>query len=312
MQDLIKIGELSKRLNVSTRTLRYYEEIGLISSLRKNGSDYRHYDLKMIAKINQILFLRKLTFSIKEIEELFGEDSAYKVSSILKSKLKSVVGEIHEQNNLAAVITKMINLIDLRANFSDNPKSIIENLYACERELLSNETNQLIEVSKNSNSIISGDVRIIRLHPMKIAYYVAKGSSPEDLAWSVMIDWVKENQLDQLSTTRYLGFNNPNPSKDSDTYGYEVWTTIVKDIEENTQVKSKVFNGGLYAVVNTNMFDIVQAWQQLYEHIRHSEEYMIGTHQWLEEHIIVDDGSWAGNMQVDLYCPIRKILPEER
>ena len=39
--ELLNIGRLSKRFGVSTRTLRYYEQIGLISPVRGGDSSYR-------------------------------------------------------------------------------------------------------------------------------------------------------------------------------------------------------------------------------------------------------------------------------
>lgn len=42
--ELITISEVSKNFRVSTRTLRYYEQIGLLKSSEKEGYAYRAYD----------------------------------------------------------------------------------------------------------------------------------------------------------------------------------------------------------------------------------------------------------------------------
>jgi DNA-binding transcriptional MerR regulator len=44
MNDLIKIGEMSARYDISARTLRYYEEMGLLTSTRSDDYAYRMYD----------------------------------------------------------------------------------------------------------------------------------------------------------------------------------------------------------------------------------------------------------------------------
>ena len=44
MNELVKIKELSSRYEISARTLRYYEDMGLIISTRKDDYAYRLYD----------------------------------------------------------------------------------------------------------------------------------------------------------------------------------------------------------------------------------------------------------------------------
>ncbi|MBI9010935.1 MAG: MerR family transcriptional regulator [Clostridiales bacterium] len=307
MNTLVKIGELSKQLNVSTRTLRYYEEIGLIQSSRIDESKYRHYDSYAISRMNQILLLRRLSFTVKEIQEIYSSQDSERILTILTRKLIGMKSELVEMGNLAQTIEKLIKVLCLSANKSDNIITTLENLYSCERELLENETVELVSSEGFENKRILGDLRIIRLHPMRVAYYIAKSEQPENDAWTVMMKWVKKNSLEDLFTTRYLGFDNPSPSQGNSIYGYEVWTTVTDDIQGNDDIGIKVFKGGLYAVANTKLYDIVQAWQQLYKLIRNSDEYEITDNQFLEEHIVVSEDSWSGNMQVDLYCPIRKL-----
>lgn len=64
------VHELSKLAGVSTRTLHYYDEIGLLkpSSVKENG--YRQYGEKELLKLQQILFFRELDFPLKEIMKM--------------------------------------------------------------------------------------------------------------------------------------------------------------------------------------------------------------------------------------------------
>jgi len=57
---------LSKLAGVSTRTLRYYDEIGLLKPMRTNSSGYRIYGQKEIDLLQQILFYRELGVSLKK------------------------------------------------------------------------------------------------------------------------------------------------------------------------------------------------------------------------------------------------------
>jgi len=67
MDNLIKIRDISNKYNVSARTLRYYEDMGLLTSIRSDEYAYRLYDAQAIIKLEQILILRKLNISIKDI-----------------------------------------------------------------------------------------------------------------------------------------------------------------------------------------------------------------------------------------------------
>ena len=57
------IGTVSKNLGISSRMLRYYEQIGLIESKRVENYAYRVYDEEAIRRLRQIILLRKLRVS---------------------------------------------------------------------------------------------------------------------------------------------------------------------------------------------------------------------------------------------------------
>ena len=65
----MKIKELSNLLNVSQKTIRYYEGCGFIMPLTQNksGRIFRDYDEAAITQLKTIIGLRKLRFSIDEI-----------------------------------------------------------------------------------------------------------------------------------------------------------------------------------------------------------------------------------------------------
>ncbi len=51
------VQKLSKLAGISTRTLRYYDEIGLLKPLKINSSGYRIYGQNEVNKLQQILFI---------------------------------------------------------------------------------------------------------------------------------------------------------------------------------------------------------------------------------------------------------------
>ncbi|MTB64175.1 MerR family transcriptional regulator [Streptococcus sp. zg-86] len=67
-----KLADLS---GVSTRTLRYYEEIGLLLPSRKMDSGYRFYGEKEINTLQQILFFKERGFELKQIKNLLTSNN---------------------------------------------------------------------------------------------------------------------------------------------------------------------------------------------------------------------------------------------
>ena len=68
--ELQTISQVSKHFSISTRTLRYYEQIGLITPTKKENFAYRVYDMDAITRLRQIIILRKLRIPLKKIAEI--------------------------------------------------------------------------------------------------------------------------------------------------------------------------------------------------------------------------------------------------
>ena len=63
------INNLSKIAGVSTRTLRYYDQIGLLRPVRVSSNGYRIYGQGEVNRLQQILFYRELGFELEKIKE---------------------------------------------------------------------------------------------------------------------------------------------------------------------------------------------------------------------------------------------------
>lgn len=68
------IRELSELAGVSARTLRYYDEIGLLKPLYVNEAGYRFYGEKEVDALQQILFYRERGFDLKQIQKIIYEE----------------------------------------------------------------------------------------------------------------------------------------------------------------------------------------------------------------------------------------------
>jgi MerR family transcriptional regulator, thiopeptide resistance regulator len=71
----LKVGDLAKQTGVSVRTLHYYDEIGLLSPSHRSEAGYRLYGREDIVRLQQILSLRQIGFSLEEIRECLEQSN---------------------------------------------------------------------------------------------------------------------------------------------------------------------------------------------------------------------------------------------
>ena len=106
----IQIGELARSLGITTRTIRYYEEIGLMGTIERSGGSTRTYSEEDVLRLKFILKLKTMGISLKEGKEL-GDifDIHQKDFSKITPKLIEIL-----DNNIAKIDEKMANLSSLR------------------------------------------------------------------------------------------------------------------------------------------------------------------------------------------------------
>lgn len=102
-KDLLTVGELAKEMDVTVRTLQYYDKEGLLKPSAKSKGGRRLYTKKDMVKLHQILSLKYLGFSLDEIKDkLFSLDNPAEVAQILKNQGKIIKEQIE---NLESALT---------------------------------------------------------------------------------------------------------------------------------------------------------------------------------------------------------------
>lgn len=71
MNKLIKIRDVTAKYDVSACTLRYYEDMGLLQSIRSEDYAYRLYDEAAVKRLEQILILRRLKSAFRISDAYF-------------------------------------------------------------------------------------------------------------------------------------------------------------------------------------------------------------------------------------------------
>src|SRR3990167_4504148 len=101
------VKQLAKLSGVSTRTLRFYDEIGLLKPAYYGENKYRFYEEEQLLLLQQILFYRELDFSLQDIQAVLSNDAFDKISSLHTHK-SLLEAKSQRMNNMLKTIDKTI------------------------------------------------------------------------------------------------------------------------------------------------------------------------------------------------------------
>lgn len=94
---LLRIGQLAKRLATTPKTIRFYEQIGLLRPPARRESGYRVYDPPAVEHTRRVLGLRRLGFSIEDLKHLSegsGGSVRQRLSALMDERLRAVELEL--------------------------------------------------------------------------------------------------------------------------------------------------------------------------------------------------------------------------
>jgi len=246
MNNLIKIKEVSDKYDITARTLRYYEDMGLLTSTRNEDYAYRMYDTAAIKRLEQILILRKLNISIKDIQRIFNDAGSSVVLEVLSKKAQNIDDEVALLHELKDIVMDFIGEIE-RMNFADN--SDIKQLYDKAKEIETHiisvdyigkpsNITRLVEITEKLDKKIP-DIMIVRIPNFR----AISGSLGDLMGWAFA-----ENRRDLLF--KDVVFDCPDflIRYNDDSF---VYTMAVKDNitdADTAPYNIHEFTGGLYAV----------------------------------------------------------------
>ncbi len=95
---LLKIGDFSQLVRVSVRMLRHYDELGLLLPCHIDCStSYRYYTIEQLPRLNQILALRDMGLSLKQIADLLKKDLPdTQLKQMLQAKQQDLLQKVQD------------------------------------------------------------------------------------------------------------------------------------------------------------------------------------------------------------------------
>jgi len=114
----LKIGEFSKLMQITVKTLRHYETLGLLLPDEVDEwTGYRYYRIEQMQRLNDIRRLKDLGFSLEEIKDLYEDESHRPSLELLDTKIRNCEMELkrlmqrHEQ--LRAMVDSQKNILTM-------------------------------------------------------------------------------------------------------------------------------------------------------------------------------------------------------
>ncbi len=115
MYTIKKIADLA---GITTRTLRYYDQLGLLipSEIGENG--YRYYDHNFLLRLQQVLYFRELDVPLKEIQYILSRPD-FQLLPALENHRDALNNQVKRINKLLETIGKTISSLQGEGNMSE-------------------------------------------------------------------------------------------------------------------------------------------------------------------------------------------------
>ncbi len=313
--ELIKITDLTNQLGISSRTLRYYEQMGLIQSVRLEYEKYRFYDPYNIERVKQIIVLRKMQIPIKDIISIYeSQDMTVLVESFV-TRINTIQNEIEALSELKLIINKFMQAMIEKGikHISALPllyEKMDKHLEAKEIHKKKDELNftRLSDLSEQLSAPL--DLIIIDLPPMRVLSSNIINSDKSDVEgfWN----WLEKGMIPFGSPGSHKLFEYQN-DKDQTV----IIQTIDRDFYNNSQYSDYEFEGGLFAVGSVYADDDITTFhKRMIESFNNNPYYEVDyrpggllRHESLVESVISTDSM---REKLNVFLPVKKRLPDTK
>ena len=328
MEGMLTVTEVSRAYGVSARMLRHYEKIGLLCSDRKEDYAYRVYRPEDVRRLRQILVLRKLRLSLREIGDILNDPGPAAAISVFERNLSQMDEEIRAMQAVRSVIDAFLSALKQRQTLpagevilSDRQLLSLADALSPAATLIQEERKRIMENLQQTDGALRklSDVRIVHLPESDVAAAHFVGDDPESRAGEMISAFVRAEKLwEKHPGLRLYGFNHPSPTDESGFHGYEFWITIPEGMDVPPPLQKKRFAGGTYAAHMIPMGNF-EEWEGLYEWLNASDEYeyagsgspenmfdALEEHLNYHDHILETHDGEPQTAQLDLLIPVRR------
>ena len=153
------VKDMSEIAGVSIRTLRYYDEIGLLKPTELTEAGYRLYDNKALEKLQEIMFFRELEIPLTDIKKIMDNPNYDKEQVLLaqKSLLEQKRNRLNGIIELIIDVMKGVNTMSFGAFSNEEVLKMVNHTLECmSKESLNEQVQKYGSMEKYKEHLISG------------------------------------------------------------------------------------------------------------------------------------------------------------
>ncbi|WMJ79515.1 MerR family transcriptional regulator [Clostridium sp. MB40-C1] len=202
---MFKIGEFAKLNKISVKTLRYYDELRILRPAKiDDETGYRYYSAKQLPRLNKIIALKDLGFSLNEISRMLESDLSINiVLSMLYKKKEEIM------NNIGLEKAKLLKV-----------KRLINN------------------IKEDDDLMLKYDVVLKKLERKKVVSIrdIIGDYSKQHNLWRELMEYLERNNAKIVDSCMSIYYDPGHKESDVDI---EVMSCIGNDVKETDRVKVK-------------------------------------------------------------------------
>lgn len=153
------VKDVSEITGISIRTLRYYDEIGLLKPTKLTEAGYRLYDNKAVEKVQEIMFFRELEIPLIDIKKIMDNPNYDKEQALLtqKSLLEQKRNRLNGIIELITDVMKGVNTMSFGAFSNEEVQKMVNHTLECmSKESLDKLVEEYGSIEKCKEHLASG------------------------------------------------------------------------------------------------------------------------------------------------------------
>jgi len=306
------IHQVARAFELTSRTLRYWEDAGLFQSSRDPQSGWRVYDSAAMQRIRVAALLRQLDVPVKTIRGILdGASLAHAADALAHQagRLEREQAAVAERRRLleqcVTALSSAPRSADEAATAHAATYAAIEQALAAHIPAQQTRQEQWEAILVTDNTTLSGALRLVTLPQARMVYRNVISASPEDEALEAVTSWAESAGL--LGGARIYGFNTTKYQPGQKEYGWAAGVTVPEGTPAPEHLEETRLPGGIYArLASTN--EVYDSWQTLVRLLQEHGEYeMDSSRICLEEHTRNAEPKGQGNeYYIDLLAPVKR------
>jgi DNA-binding transcriptional MerR regulator len=178
---LVKITDLTEQLGISSRSLRYYEQVGLITSIRPEFEKYRFFDAPTVERLKQILVLRKMQIPIRDILRIYESEDMSVVVEAFVDRIAAIDNEVNALSEMKRIVSDFLEIMLSNGIRKISALPLLYDRMSRQLEACGEDGRKTLtyeELSAASQRVSKApEVRLITLPPMRVLSSYTKDSA---------------------------------------------------------------------------------------------------------------------------------------